>query len=111
MKTERLCFALDLKNDSKLIQKYIAHHQNVWPEIIASIKESGIVSMEIYNISNRLFMIIDVNESFSIKAKTKKDKDNPKVQEWETLMETFQQKLPGTANGEKWIQMNKIFEL
>ncbi|MEH6511712.1 L-rhamnose mutarotase [Maribacter arcticus] len=37
MKTERLCFALDLKDDSRLIQQYIAHHKKVWPGIIASI--------------------------------------------------------------------------
>ena len=37
-----------------------------------------------------MFMIMEVNESFSFEAKTKADQLNPKVQEWETLMGTFQ---------------------
>lgn len=32
MKTERLCFALDLKEYSKLIQEYIVHHKRFGQE-------------------------------------------------------------------------------
>ena len=54
---KRYCLACDLKNDPKLIAEYEQYHERVWPEIEASIKDSGIVSMEIYRIENRLFMI------------------------------------------------------
>ena len=33
-KMNRFCLALDLVNDPKLIDQYIKHHINVWPEII-----------------------------------------------------------------------------
>ncbi|RRQ48004.1 L-rhamnose mutarotase [Maribacter algicola] len=111
MITKRLCFALDLKNDPKLIQGYIEHHQKVWPEILDSIKDAGIINMEIYNVSNRLFMVMEVTNEFSLKTKGEKDRNNTKVQEWENLMDTFQQKLPGTPKGEKWVQMTRIFKL
>ena len=39
------------------------------------------------------------------------DAANPKVQEWENLMWKYQQALPSAKQGEKWILMNKIFEL
>ena len=111
MKTDRLCFALDLKDDPTLIQQYIEHHKKVWPEIIVSIKDSGIVDMEIYQVANRLFMIMEVNANFSMKAKGQRDKHNIKVQEWEKLVDTYQQTLPDTPNGEKWVLMNRIFKL
>lgn len=107
----RYCLALDLKDDEKLIADYEAWHRNVWPEILESITSSGIVAMQIYRVSNRLFMIMEVNETFSFEAKGKADATNPKVQEWETLMWNFQQPLPFAGPNEKWVLMNKIFEL
>jgi L-rhamnose mutarotase len=76
-----------------------------------SITSSGIEQMEIYRVSNRMFMIMDVDDSFSFEAKSKADADNEKVQEWETLMWNFQQSLPFAKPGEKWVLMDKIFSL
>lgn len=109
--TTRHCLALDLKNDPVLIKEYEEYHKRVWPEIKKSIHDSGIEQMTIYRVSNRLFMIIDANENFSFEKKATLDSTNPKVQEWETLMWKYQQALPGAKPGEKWIQMEKIFEL
>ncbi len=107
----KYCLALDLKNEPALIEAYKEHHKNVWPQIIDSITESGIENLEIYNVENRLFMIMVVNESFSFEAKTVADNQNPVVQEWEALMWCFQQALPFAPKGEKWMLMDKIFEL
>ena len=109
--TQRHCFALDLKDDPALIEEYKAYHQNVWPEIIASIKDSGIEQADIYLVGNRLFMIIDVNDEFTFEAKQAADLSNNKVVEWEDLMWTFQQQLPWATGDEKWLLMDKIFTL
>lgn len=108
---KRYCLALDLIDDSKLIEEYKQYHQSVWPEIKASITGAGIEDLEIYLLGNRLFMIMEVNESFSFEAKGAADLANPKVQEWETLMWNYQQALPGSKPGEKWILMDQIFKL
>lgn len=108
---KRLCFALDLVNDQTLIDAYKKHHEKVWPEIIESIKSSGIENLEIYLIGNRLFMVLEANASFSLELKGKKDAENTKVQEWEALMWKYQQALPMVKPGEKWILMEKIFQL
>ena len=109
----RYCLTLDLKNDPKLIAEYKNYHAkgNAWPEITASIRDSGIEDMEIYLLGTRMFMIMDVNESFSFEAKSKADQQNPKVQEWEKLMWKFQQPLPEAKPGEKWMPMERIFKL
>ena len=108
---KRYCLALDLKDDPELIKRYEDWHQHVWPEIIDSIRSSGIVSMQIYRISNRLFMIMEVNDQFSFEAKAILDNENEKVQEWEKLMWQFQKPLPFAKPGEKWILMKEIFSL
>ncbi len=107
----RFCLTLDLKNDPKLIAKYKRYHEKIWPEITHSIKDSGIEDMEIYLLGTRMFMIMEVNEQFSFEAKAEADRANPKVQEWEKLMGTFQQLLPGTKPGEKWVLMERVFKL
>jgi len=108
---KRYCLALDLKNDPALIAEYETYHRAVWPEIIRSIKDAGIETLDIYRTGNRLFMIMEVNETFTFEAKAKADEGNPKVQEWETLMWTYQQALPFAQPGEKWVLMDRIFAL
>lgn len=107
----KYCFALDLKDDPVLIAEYKKYHEKIWPEITASITAAGIEKLDIYLVGNRLFMIMEVNDSFSFEKKTKMDVDNPKVQEWETLMWNYQQALPFSQKGEKWLLMEKIYQL
>ena len=111
MANHRYCLALDLKDDPTLISEYERYHERIWPEITKSIRDAGIENMEIYRLGTRLFMIMEVNESFSSKKKAEADRTNPKVQEWERLMWKFQQALPEAKPGEKWLLMKKIFEL
>uniref|UniRef100_A0A7S2YSR4 L-rhamnose mutarotase n=1 Tax=Entomoneis paludosa TaxID=265537 RepID=A0A7S2YSR4_9STRA len=110
----RHCFACDLKDQPELIKKYKEYHatSNVWPEIPQSIHDGGITDMQIYLTGNRLFMIMETkDDDFSFEKKSAMDAANPKVQEWETLMDTFQQRLPWADEGVKWVPMEKIFQL
>lgn len=108
---KRYCLALDLKDDPALIAEYEVYHRKIWPEIERGIKDSGIESMEIYRTGNRLFMIMETLDNFSFDKKSIADATSVKVQEWEQLMWKYQQALPHARPGEKWILMNKIFEL
>jgi L-rhamnose mutarotase len=108
---KRYCLALDLKDDPELIGEYESYHQHAWPEIIDSIKVSGINVLDIYRTGNRMFMIIEAKDDFSFEKKAAMDAANPKVQEWEELMWKFQQALPWAKPGEKWVLMDKIFGL
>jgi L-rhamnose mutarotase len=107
----RYCLTLDLKNDPKLIAEYKKYHEKIWPEITRSIKGAGIEDLEIYLLGTRMFMIMEVNQNFSFERKAVADRKNPKVQEWEQLMWSFQQPLPQAKPGEKWLLMDRIFKL
>lgn len=101
--------ALDLRDDPRLIAEYEAWHREVWPEVLDSIRESGILSMAIYRTGNRLCMIMQVEDDFSFEKKGAMDTANAKVQEWEELMWKYQQALPGSKPGEKWVLMEPVF--
>src|SRR2546422_1519638 len=107
----RYCLTLDLKDDPQLIREYKKYHERIWPEISSSLKESGIEDAEIYLLGTRMFMILEVNDSFSFEAKARADAANPKVREWEELMWKFQHALPRAKPGEKWLLMEKIYKL
>src|SRR4051812_21686863 len=108
---QKYCLAVDLVNDEALISEYEARHKNVPPEILDSIRSSGITNMEIYRVGNRMFMIMETTDDFSFESKAAADLANPKVQDWEQLMWKFQASLPFAKPGEKWVLMKKIFQL
>jgi L-rhamnose mutarotase len=67
--------------------------------------------MQIYRYASRLFMMVETTEDFSFEKKSAMDAANPRVQQWEELMWRYQQALPGARPGEKWMLMQKIFDL
>jgi len=107
----RFCFAPDLKGDPALIAEYRKYHDKIWPAITQGLKDSGIEDLEIYLLGTRIFMIMEVNQSFSFEKKTKADEQNPKMQAGDQLMWRFQQALPEAKSGEKWLRKERIFKL
>ena len=67
--------------------------------------------IEIYNINYRLFMLIETENKFDENKKKKMDSENPLVQKWETKMLKYQKKIKGSRKGEKWVKLNRIFDL
>ena len=109
----RYCQTLDLKDDVILIEKYKYFHskEGFWPEIGIFLKECGIENMEIYLYKTRLFTIMEVNDDYTQeKVKNLKEK-HPKDAEWQSLMLTFQKLLPESTDDQRWISMEKVFDL
>jgi L-rhamnose mutarotase len=91
-----------LVDDEKMIIQYEEFHKNISSEILKSIKDSGIESMQIYRLHSRLFMIMEAKVDFSFEKKAILDASNEKVQVWEQLMWQYQLALPSAKNEEKW---------
>lgn len=108
---KRYCLALDLKDEASLIAEYEKQHEKVWPELVEGIRSAGIKEMEIYRTGNRLFMVMEVEDSFTFENKAKMDSLNAINEKWETLMWRFQKPLPWAKSGEKWLVMDQIFKL
>ena len=67
--------------------------------------------MEIYQVANRLLMIIETDPEFSFERKADLDRTKLKVVEWEALMDKYQDRLPFAKPDEKWVLMERIFKL
>ena len=107
----RSVLAVDLKDDPAVIERYKAHHRQVWPEVLASLRRVGVVSMDIYLLGRRLVMVVDTEgrdhrHCFAVHATS-----NPRVIEWEALMRSLQQPPPGAPPGEWWTLMEPVFSL
>lgn len=106
---KKYLLALDLIPNPMKIEAYEDWHTKVWPEVLQSIQDAGILSCQIFRVENRLTMVLETTDSFSFEEKSKADQSNEKVQEWETLMWNYQQAIPGSKPGEKWRLMHCIF--
>ncbi|PPK85690.1 L-rhamnose mutarotase [Neolewinella xylanilytica] len=103
----------DLKNDPDLIAEYEAYHAagHCWPEVTEGIRAAGIVQMEIYRTGNRLMMVMETDGTYTAERHAALNQASDTIQQWETLMDRFQQRLPFSAAGIKWVPMNKLFDL
>ncbi len=111
--SDTLYFALDLKDDAALIERYKAWHAPgaVPAAINRSIRQAGIEKLEIFLVGNRMVMALTPGPDFDAAKKAAADAADPDVQAWEELMWTFQQALPFAQPGEKWLPMQKIYAL
>lgn len=110
---KRFCQTLDLKDNPELIAEYRRRHSKgeAWSEILAGIKEVGILEMEIYLLGTRLFMIVEAPVDFQWDEAMARLSSLPRQQEWEDSMALYQQSAPGSSSSEKWRMMERIFHL
>ena len=109
--SQRHCLTLDLKDDVRLIAEYKRYHEEVWPEVKQSLRDAGILDMEIYLWGTRMFMIIETCDSFSFAKKAELDRNNAKVMEWEALMGQFQKPISRDPRPEeRWLPMERVFK-
>lgn len=110
---KRYCQTLDLRDNPELIAEYRKRHSRaeVWPEILAGIREVGILEMEIYIVGTRLFMIVETPLDFDWDAAMARLDTLPRQREWEAYMSVFQQADPQASSAGKWKLMERMFHL
>ena len=108
----RHVLTVNLKDEPGIVERYTRHHREIWPEVQASLAQSGVEQMEIYLLGRRLVMIVempdglDYNTAFASHASS-----SDRVIEWERLMKSFQEPVPDARAGEWWAGMQRVFHL
>jgi len=107
------CLALALKDAPALVAEYRRWHEPgaIWPEVISNIRESGILKERIFLLGTRMVMVLETTDDFSFEKKAELDRADPKMREWELLMDRFQERLPQATSGAKWAPMELICEI
>ena len=104
--------SVNLVDEEKAIRQYEHYHAHPWPEVVASLKQVGIIDMKIYRLGRRLFMFVKAEDGFDPQVDFARYLTlDERCQQWEDLMGTFQVPLPEAEPGEKWVAMKKVFQL
>jgi L-rhamnose mutarotase len=103
---------LNLKDDPELIRQYRYHHANPYPEVVEAFRTVGVLDMKIFLLGRRLFLTMDTIDTFEPAVDFPRYLTlHPRCQEWEDMMGDFQERLPESKEGEKWVYMEQIFQL
>jgi L-rhamnose mutarotase len=106
----RQVLAVDLR-DEAVVETYRDYHRRVWPEVLDSLKTSGVIDLQIYLLGRRLVMIAELQDGSDLRrAFATRIASHPRVAEWERLMMSLQQPAPGAGEGEWWTAMEPVFE-
>ena len=110
MKNQKIIvLQVDLSDDPTKIQDYIDYHANVWPEVIQDLKDRPIGRMRIYNVSNKLVMLLEVDQNFKLDDGIHIEPPRTKVEEWSETMFPLLKKLE-SGEFDIWKEMNKVFD-
>lgn len=101
-----------LKNDPGKIAEYRRHHDQIWPEVVASFRKVGVLDMRIWLIGYRLFMVMDTEDDFDPDTDLEKYLQlDPKNDQWESLMSSYQEPVPEARPGEHWADLELVFRM
>lgn len=104
---------LDLNNHPAAIAAYRHWHRPGGPPaaVTRAIRESGIDKLDIFQVGDRLVMVMETSPGFDPIAKARRDADDPEVQAWERLMDQYQRRLPFAPASTKWLPAELIYSL
>lgn len=109
---KRYAQTLDLKDDPRAIERYVAHHRAVWPEVERGLQAVGVERMLIWRLGRRLFMLMETSDGFDPARDWPRYMEmDPRIREWQSLMESCQEPAPGAKPGEWWAEMEPVYEL
>lgn len=110
---KRYCQTMDLKDDPELIRQYKEAHDELHarPEILAGMREVGILEMELYLLGSRVFMIVDAPLDFNWDEAMSRLATLPGQADWEAYVSQFQMCRPDQTSDEKWQMMERIFKI
>ena len=103
---------IELQDDPEKIETYKEYHRNPWPGPLQGLNEVGITGMKIFLLGTRMFMYMETTDEFDPAVDfARYMEQNPKAQEGDDLMRTFQKKVAEAGEDEWWAFMEAVFDL
>lgn len=102
----RVAFRLRIKAGKE--EEYDAAHKNVWPDLLAKLKEVGISKYSIFRRQQDLFLVMQADDFDA--AWRALDQDSTNL-EWQEKMAPLFEPMQGLKPGEKFAIMKEVFYL
>ncbi len=108
---KRYAMTVMLKDDPEIIRRYEQYHANPFLETNEGLLRVGIKRIYIYRFLRTLFLFMETRDDFDMDVDLPKYKEHPRAREWDELMATFQETIPGAPKGSKWVQLREVYAL
>jgi len=102
----RVAFRLRIKPGKE--EEYDIAHRNVWPALLAKLKEVGISNYSIFRREQDLFLVMQVDDFDTAWRALDQDPTNLK---WQQEMSKLFEPVPDLKPGEKFAMMEEVFFL
>lgn len=103
-------FVVNIVPDSLKLKEYLDYHAHIWPEVEAGFKKAGYHNITLYRYDHLLVMTVTVPGGADLGRMGKvAESYDPRCAEWNRLMDTYQQGIPGTAPQEKWVEVKPFY--
>ena len=109
---ENIVLTANLVDDPKMQQEYLDYHTTQfekWPEIAKGFCNADFQQLQVFKNDRQLMLVISIPKGESLdKLNPKTTENNPRVEEWNTLMKKYQTGIEDAKTGETWIFLKKI---
>ena len=96
-----------VKLKTEYMDEYIKYHQSVWPEVLESIKDSGIENYTIFQWGTLLFSYYEIDSKFV--RNSAQFLFNDSCMRWEEIMSKMQISVTETKGSSQWTRMAEVF--
>lgn len=109
---DHVVLTASLVADTSMQQQYVAHHATLpeqWPEVEQGFCNASFQQLQVFRNGRQLVLVISIPHGASFeKLNAETTRNNPRANDWNSLMRRFQTGLPGTKPGEVWVFMKPI---
>ncbi|MBO9620156.1 MAG: L-rhamnose mutarotase [Niabella sp.] len=109
-KMEEHVFVVNIAAGDQKLQEYLDHHQHIWPEVEAGFKKAGYKKITLSRYQHLIVMSVLVPAGASLDSMGRiAEASNKRCAEWNQLMNTYQEGVPGTMPGQKWVEVKPFY--
>jgi L-rhamnose mutarotase len=109
---EHALLTANLVEDTLLQKEYLAYHaqqQTKWPEVAKGFCHANFQQLLLFKEGRQLMLIISTPKDSSLAVLNPRTvENNPKMKEWNTLMQKYQEGIAGTQRGEVWVFLEPV---
>ena len=107
---EEHMYAVTISHEPDKLKEYLEYHASVWPEVEAGFKLAGYKEINMFRFKQFIVMQIKVPAGSDLSEMSRKAAEShPRCAEWNKRMDSYQIGLPGTSNGQKWVELDEFY--
>lgn len=108
---DNIILSANLVKDEAMQKEYLDYHASQfakWPEVAKGFCNADFQQLRIFKLDRQLVLVISIPKGASLdELNTRTTLNNPRVDEWNSLMKKYQEGIPGAKSDEVWVFYSK----